>query len=98
MKLMPLAEVVIINVLLIPILVLITENYGLRTAYWVSEGFVPATTRYPFFFTTSAVRGSTSIPGLLSVDWQQVIIAVLVVVDGVFAWSALKDRVGERAR
>lgn len=91
MKLVPLIEVVVINALLIPLLVLITENYGLRTAYWVAEGFTPSTARYPFFFITSAVKGSTSIPGLLSVDWQQVVLVLLVVTDAVYAWSTIKD-------
>lgn len=94
MKRIAILEVIVINALLIPLLVLITENYGLRMAYWGSEPerFVPTMTRYPLFFITSAVSGSTHIPGILSVDWQQVIILVLVVADGLFVRSALKDR------
>ena len=97
MKLFALAEVAFVNILLIPILVLITENYGLRAAYWAGEGFSSTMTRYPFFFITSATNGSTSIPGLLSVDWQQVILVVLVLTDAVFAWSAYKARATGRS-
>jgi hypothetical protein len=90
MKRLPLVEVLAVNALLIPLLVLITENYGLRTAYWASEGFASTTVRYPLFFITSAVRGATHIPGILSVDWQQVVLLVLVVTDAVYVWSARK--------
>jgi hypothetical protein len=91
MRLLSLIEVIIVNVVLIALLVLITENYGLRIAYWGPEGFSPTTVRYPFFFITSAVKGSTYIPGLLSVDWQQVILVVLVVTDAIYAWAAFKS-------
>ncbi len=91
MKWVSVAEVLVVNGILIPVLILITENYSLRTAYWGPEGFAPSTARYPFFFITSAVKGSTSIPGLLSVDWQQVVLVVLILTDAVYAWSAIKS-------
>jgi len=91
MKVLPLLEVLVVNAFLIPLLALITENYGLRGAYWGSEGFTSTTVRYPLFFITSAVKGSTHIPGLLSVDWQQVVLLVLIVTDAVYVWSAVKS-------
>jgi len=91
MRWVSLVEVLVINAVLIALLVLIAENYGLRTAYWGPEGFTPTTVRYPFFFITSAVKGSTHIPGILSVDWQQVVLLVLVVTDAVYVWSAVRD-------
>jgi len=98
MKWLPVLQLVIINVVLISLLALITENYGLRAAYFESEGFVPTMTRYPFFFITSAVKGaacsgsmSCYVPGIFSIDWQQVIIFVLVVTDAVFVYSASKS-------
>lgn len=92
MKLLPVIEVLVVNAFLIPLLALITENYDLRSAYWASEGFTSTTVRYPFFFITSAVRGTTHIPGLLSVDWQQVVLFVLIVADGVFALGLYRSR------
>jgi hypothetical protein len=94
MKKLPLVEVIVVNAILIPLLALITQNYALRMAYWgkVGDGFTPTMTRYPFFFITSAVKGSTHLPGLLSVDWQQVIVLLLIVVDGLYIWSAYKDK------
>lgn len=98
MKLLPFLEVLVVNAILIPLLALITQNYALRTAYWAKpgDGFTPTMTRYPFFFMTSAVKGSTHIPGLLSVDWQQIIVLLLLVVDGVFVLSALRGTAPER--
>jgi hypothetical protein len=98
MRLLSLIEVIIVNVVLIALLVLITENYGLRIAYWGPEGFTPTTVRYPFFFITSAVKGSTYIPGLLSVDWQQVILVVLIVTDAVYGWAAFKSSRAQAVR
>lgn len=92
MKLAELAQVLVVNAVLIPLLALITENYGLRAAYWGSEHFTYTMVRYPFLFITSAASGSTHIPGVLSVDWQQVVLVVLVLTDGWFVWSALKAR------
>jgi hypothetical protein len=89
-----LIEAIIVNAILIPLLLLITKNYDLRTAYWLSEGFTPTTVRYPLLMITSAVKGSTRIPGLLSVDWQQVIAVILVVTDATYAWSAYKSNRG----
>jgi len=94
MKWVPFAEVVVVNAFLIPLLALITENYGLRMAYFVREGFVPTMTRYPFFFITSVTGASPPIPGLLSVDWQQVVLIVLLVTDAVYVYSA--TRAGRR--
>jgi len=93
MKLLPLLEVLVVNAILIPLLALITQNYALRMAYWArpGDGFTPTMTRYPLFFITSAVNGSTNIPGLLSVDWQQVVLLVLIVTDAVYVWSAVRD-------
>jgi len=91
MKWVSLLEVLVVNAALIPLLALITENYSLRAAYWVPEGFASTTVRYPFFFITSAVKSSTRIPGLLSVDWQQVVLVVLVLTDAVYLWSSLKS-------
>jgi hypothetical protein len=92
MKLLTLAEVVVVNVLLIALLLWITGDYSYRAAYWGSENFSPTTIRYPLFLITSAVKSSTSIPGLLTVDWQQIVVLMLVVTDGVYLSGLLRDR------
>lgn len=90
MKLLPLLEALVFNVVLISLLVLISGNYGLRLAYWRHEGFTSNMVRYPFFFITSATNGSTTIPGILSVDWQQVVLLVIAIVDIVYLLSVLR--------
>jgi hypothetical protein len=94
MKLLPLVEVFVVNAFLILLLVLITENYGLRAAYWATEGFTFTTVRYPLLIITSAVKGATRIPGLIAVDWQQVVSVVLVVTDAVYLVSLRRSRKG----
>ncbi len=90
MRLLALVEVLVVNVVLIALLIWITGDYSYRAAYWGPEGFTPNMVRYPLFYITSAVRGTTHISGLFTVDWEQVVLLVLVVTDGVYAWSALK--------
>jgi len=92
MKLLPLVELIVVNGVLLAFLVWVTGDCSYRAAYWKPEGFTPTLTRYPFFMITSATNGSSSIGGLLSVDWQQVLVVLLVAVDLVYAWSALKSR------
>ena len=92
MKLLPLVEVVFVNLVLIALLLSTTGDYGFRNRYWESEGFSPSTARYPFLLIASATNGSTNIPGLLTLDWQQVTVVLLVAVDLVYLWSAMKSR------
>jgi hypothetical protein len=94
MKLLPLVEMLVVNVVLIVLLVWIAGDYGFRAAYWGGEGFAPTTVRYPLFLITSAVKGPTSIPGLLTVDWQQVAVLILALTDAVYVLSLLRTRRG----
>ncbi len=92
MKLLLLVEAIIVNVFLIALILWITGDYTFRDAYWGTESFDPTTVRYPLFFVTSAVKGSTSIPGLLTVDWQQVVVLVLVLADAVYLSGVFRSR------
>ncbi len=96
MRLLSLVEVLVVNASLIALLLWITGDYGFRAAYWGPEGFTPATARYPLFLITSAAKGSTSIPGLLTLDWQQVVVLVLVLTDGVYFSSLFRQLRGDR--
>jgi hypothetical protein len=95
---LPLLEVLIANLVLAALFLWITGDYSFRTAYWGTEFFTPTTVRYPLFLVTSAVKGSgvtaTSIPGLLTLDWQQVVLLLLAVTDAVYLWSLLRMRRG----
>jgi len=101
---LPLIEVLIANLVLVALFLWITADYSFRTAYWGTEAFTPTTVRYPLFLFTSAVKGTTgclsvspactSIPGLLTLDWQQVVLLLMVVTDAVYLSSVLRVRRG----
>lgn len=92
LRLLSLIEVLFVNALLIALLLWITGDYSFRTAYWGTEGFSPTTVRYPLLLITSAAKGTTSIPGLLTIDWQQVVALVLVVTDAIYLSNLLRSR------
>jgi hypothetical protein len=92
MRLLSLIEVLVVNVLLVALLLWITGDYSFRTAFWASESFDPTTARYPLLLITSAVKGQTSIPGVLTLDWQQVAALVLVLTDAVYLSNVLRSR------
>jgi hypothetical protein len=95
-RLLPLLEVLAANVFLIALFFWITGDYDFRTSYWATEVFTPTTVRYPLFLITSAVKPSTSIPGLLTLDWQQVVVLLLVATDAVYLSSLLRPLRGSR--
>jgi len=99
-RLLPLLEVLAANLVLIVLFFWISGDYDFRASYWATEVFTSTTVRYPLFLITSAVKGSgvtaTSIPGLLTLDWQQVILLLLVATDGVYASSLLRPHRGPR--
>jgi hypothetical protein len=92
MRLLPLFQVLLANAVLIAILLWITGDYSYRDSYFATEGFTTTTVRYPLFLITSALKGSTTIPGLLTLDWQQVVLLLLLVTDAVYAYSVLRTR------
>jgi hypothetical protein len=95
-RLLPLLEVLVANLILIALFFWISGDYDFRASYWATEVFTPTTVRYPLFLFTSAVKGSTSIPGLLTLDWQQVVVLLLVVTDLVYLSSLLRAFRGSR--
>lgn len=90
MKLTSIVNVAIFNAVALILAVLVYDDRLWRLSYFHSEGFTTTTTYYPFFYITSATRGSTYIAGLLTVDWLQVVIVVTVIVDAVVAYGVLR--------
>ena len=84
MKALHAARIVITNVLILAIIWAILQEDAGRVAYFQSLGFTTSTAYYPFFYVTSASNQATRIPGLLTLDWTQVMAAVLVVLDAGF--------------
>jgi hypothetical protein len=93
LKLSSLINLAIFNVIALILADLVYSDRVWRVGYWENVlGFTPHTAYYPFFYVTSAVRGSTSIPGTLTVDWLQVILVIMVLVDGSFALAYFRRR------
>jgi hypothetical protein len=92
LKLTSLINIAVFNGVAIIIAVLIYDDRVARIAYWHEMGFTASTAYYPFSYITSAVQGTDSIQGLLTVDWLQVILVVAVVVDASFAWGYLRRK------
>ena len=86
------AYLVVSNVILISLIWWVFQDYAYRTAYWRGLGFTPSTAYWPFFYVTSAVKGSTYIQGQLTLDWTQVLGAVLVLIDAAFLIRVLRRR------
>jgi hypothetical protein len=87
MRTIPIIEVIVVNAVLVFLFTQVSGDLVFRNNYWAAMGFYPTTTLYPLSLVTSAVKGQTSIPGLLTVDWEQVIVVVLVFADLVYFWS-----------
>lgn len=92
LRIVSLIEVLVVNGILIALFLWITGDYAFRASYWASEGFTPTMVRYPLFFLTSAEKGSISIPGQLTVDWQQIVPLLLAVVDAIYLSSLFRSR------
>jgi type III secretory pathway component EscU len=85
------------NAIILLLIWWVFRDYAYRAAYWRSMGFTPSTAYHPFSFVTSAIRGSTFIQGQLTIDWTQVLGAVLVIMDAAFLIGALRRRSGAEA-
>jgi hypothetical protein len=88
-------EVLAVNAVLLYLFFLVSGDYAFRAGYWASMGFTPTTSLFPFSLVTSAKNGQTSIPGLLTLDWHQVIVAILIVADALYLWSWLRSQRGQ---
>ena len=94
MKLASLLNIVVFNAAALVMAALVYDDRVWRLGYWQSLGFSPTTNYFPLFFITSAVKGSTSIAGVLTVDWLQVIVLIVVVVDAATVVGAIRRRGG----
>jgi hypothetical protein len=91
MRTSSLAQVIAANVIIIVLIVAILEDFYSRIAYWESLGFTPQTTYFFLTYVTSATKGSTYIPGEITLDWVQVLGIILVLIDAAFVYSVLKE-------
>lgn len=87
-----LVQLLITNIVLIVLSSLAAQDLSARMDYARSVGFTPSVTYSPLAFVLSSVGHGTSIPGLLTFDWFQFLLIVLILLDGSFALEALRRR------
>jgi hypothetical protein len=97
LKLTSLINIVVFNGIALILAVLLYDDRVWRLNYWESLGFTPTTHYYPFFYVTSAVKGGTYIGGLLTIDWLQVIIVSVAVVDAFIGLGLIKQKQAQPA-
>jgi hypothetical protein len=85
-----LVQLLITNVILIVLSSLVAQDLGARIDYARSIGFTPSVSYSPLAFVLSSVGHGTSIPGLLTFDWFQFLLIVLILLDGSFALETLR--------
>jgi len=97
MKAALVAEIVISNAVILAMILAVLQDDSGRLAYFRSLGFTTSTAYYPFFYITSAVNGATRIPGLLTLDWVQILAAALILIDAGFVLRLRrkKDQTGQ---
>jgi len=90
-------KIIIPNVVILAMLWAVLQDQAGRLAYFRTLGFTPSTTYYPFFYITSAVDGTTRIQGLLTIDWIQVLVVGLLVIDFAFLVPLLRRRTAAKS-
>ncbi len=92
MKISSIIELVLVNAILIYLISLVRSDQASRLQYWDRIGFSPSSVYSAFTLRYPAVSGSVSIPGLPTLDWVQILFAILVVMDIYYVASALGRR------
>ena len=85
-------QLLLANAILISLVVLVREDQLARLDYWRSIGFTPDTLYSILSLRFPAVKGNLSIPGLPTLDWVQVFLVVIVLMDVYFLASTLSGR------
>lgn len=88
------AIIAVFDLLALAFLYFVLQDLAWRTSYAESEHLIPSTT-YSLFIRAFSIRGKTiQIPkGLVSpptLDWAQVVVALLMVVNGLYVFSTLR--------
>jgi hypothetical protein len=81
MKFDTMVKIAVPNLVILALIWEVLQDDAGRIAYFQTLGFTPTTHYYPFFFITTAVDGNTYIPGLLTLDWVQVLAVILLLLD-----------------
>lgn len=84
----------VFDLLALVFLYFVMQDLAWRNSYAEGEHLTPSTT-YSLFIRTLSIKGATlQIPKLVSpptLDWVQVVIALLIVVNGLYIFSRLRS-------
>ncbi len=97
MKFDTMVKIAVPNLVILALIWEVLQDDAGRIAYFQALGFTPSTHYYPFFFVTTAVDGSTYIPGLLTLDWVQVLAVALLLLDLSFIIGYMRRQRSMRA-
>ncbi len=92
MKLYSFIQLVLINSVLIYLISLVRQDQSARLAYWSTIGFTPDTVYSVLSLKYPAVNGSVSIPGLATLDWIQLFLVIIVLIDVYYLFEVLAHR------
>jgi lipid-A-disaccharide synthase-like uncharacterized protein len=81
MKISSIVQIVLVNAILIALMVLVREDQLARFDYWSSIGFAGKTVYSILMLRYPATSDHVSIPGLPTLDWVQVFLIVIVLLD-----------------
>ena len=98
MRLISLIEVVSINAILLYLFTLVRQEFQSRLGYWVSMGFSPEVSYSFLSFVLSASRRGTLIQGTPTLDWSQIFLLILAIIDVAFIFGNLIQPRINRAR
>ena len=88
------------DVTALTLLYLIEQDLDARASYVRSEHLTPST-MYSLFFHTFSITGSTVQFPLVSppvLDWVQVLVALLILVNGLYIFSVIRTPPEKKAR
>ena len=92
MKLSSLVEAVFANAVLLYLISLVRDDQASRLGYWNSIGFSANPSYSLLTLRYSSLKGATSIPGLSTLDWVQVLIVALVLIDAYFVLDTFQKK------
>ncbi len=92
MKASSLIQLVLANAVLISLVSLVRQDQLTRLDYWKSIGFTPGAIYSVFSLRYPAVNRGVAIPGLPTLDWVQLFLGVLVVIDVYYLALTLTGR------
>jgi len=97
MKARGMLEVIVVNTVLLLLLYFVTADQAERAAYAAEEGLAFLFSR-SVLVQTSILQGSRgTLQSPLTLDWVQLLLGALVVIDGLLAYEVIKRRRNARS-